>query len=502
MATVTVPAEFFQAELRVYSDWREAFARELLQNAVDANAKHISVSFDAEQHQVVFADDGVGMTREVLEDVFFALGRTTKVGDTIGGFGRARIVICFAQRRYQIRTGNLLVRGEGGEYSVREVCGYQPGCVFTIELHDGDTDRARRAFAGLLRTCNLEVPVTVNGAPALSAPPLRRAVRVLRDDAGVPWAKIYVRPDQAGRMVTRVHGLTMFSRWLPGNDDVVVEVSPQRSREVLSASRDRLVAPFAEQIDTLVADLSGNRRRALRPSEAPLDVRVAAGGFLRTDAPGTPSRPTDAQAASGGRSGETVVRPANQAAAAHMAAAVDTGGSFGQLDFGVAQAPVVDVGFDVFLLADTKSARVRKLARMWDPSFWDAHIGHRRKALLLAWKQAVAVALDALVGERPELQSVLWTVGWIFDVDTEALHRQAGDGHVLALNPVGDDGVTRFSVSKRADRQRLVALAAHEVAHVAVSDHNESFAGLLTNLYARIDPVDADRQVHQAARSG
>jgi hypothetical protein len=286
MPTVTVPAEFFRAELRVYSDWREAFARELLQNATDAGATRIAASFeDVDGHgRVRFADDGTGMTRRTLEEVFFALGRTTKDGeDSIGGFGRARIILCFAQAGYTIRTGRLLVRGQGGDYTITEVAEHRRGCEFVIDLIDADSSRVRTAMQSLLARCSLKVPTYIDGQRVWGRSMPDRATRVLRDAQDRPWARVYVDRGGYGQLAVRVHGLMMFRRWMHADDDVVVELIPARSREVLSASRDSLRDEYAEGIDRFVADLIRNRNRALRPPTAPLNLRIDGGGFLRTD---------------------------------------------------------------------------------------------------------------------------------------------------------------------------------------------------------------------------
>lgn len=163
MAAVTVPAEFFRAELRVYGDWREAFVRELLQNSTDAKSSRIDVTFSTVngRGRITFVDDGQGMSRQVLEDVFFALGRSTKSGEnSIGGFGRARIIICFAQHSYTIRTGNLLVEGAGGQYTITEMPAHRTGCEFTIDLIDDSPDNVRWALRGLLEDCSRTAPST------------------------------------------------------------------------------------------------------------------------------------------------------------------------------------------------------------------------------------------------------------------------------------------------------------------------------------------------------
>src|SRR3546814_5023004 len=96
-----------------------SFWRELFQNSVDAGAKAIRVSSSNEAGKgsfgrdpslenvvrIVFDDDGCGMDRDVLDDVYFAPGETTKKdGEFTGGYGRARLMTCFSQVRYGIRS--------------------------------------------------------------------------------------------------------------------------------------------------------------------------------------------------------------------------------------------------------------------------------------------------------------------------------------------------------------------------------------------------------------
>lgn len=495
MAIVTVPAEFFRAELRVYGNWREAFAREVLQNSADAGATRIDVHFSttpAGQARVVFNDDGHGMSREVLEEVFFALGRTTKGGpDTIGGFGRARIIICFAQRSYTIRTGNLLVEGSGGQYTITDVADWFEGCSFTVDLIDDSPERLRQELQWLVWASNMTMGVYVDGSRVTPGEALPdRATRILRDAAEVPWARVYARPNGGGSVRVQVRGLAMFQRSGGGADDVVVELVTARAREVLTASRDQLHGPYAEQLDEFVSNLSSNRRAALGPQAQSLDVRVGGGGFLSSSSPAPAEAPLPERHAEPAiaAAGPTPPRGARLGAPAAAPAAPTAGTSVAS-----------GLGFDVFLLADTLDTRTRRLARTWSPAAWTPRNGVRRRALLLTWKAAVTYVLDTLVAQRPELERVSWTVGWVFDADMRAVHRLAGQGHILALNPVDEGGRCAFRTTSSADRRRLLALAAHEACHVIAAHHDERFAGLLTDLYAGLDPLVADRAMRTAA---
>lgn len=134
---VTFDKHFFLRERdQNYGSWMIAWWREQFQNSVDAGAKNIRIylkeaeargAFDEYRGsepktvvRVVFADDGCGMSRQVLESVYFRVGSSTKVGEEgkVGGFGRARMMTCFSQDRYSILTKNSFVMGRADDFDV------------------------------------------------------------------------------------------------------------------------------------------------------------------------------------------------------------------------------------------------------------------------------------------------------------------------------------------------------------------------------------------------
>src|ERR1700739_328160 len=122
MPAITLSPSFFKNELRAYADWRTAFWWELYKNSVDAKASTVWIDFEeAESNNppntatngstlkevtISFEDDGPGMDRPTLEQTYFVVGETTKSASNIGGFGRARILTCFAHKHFRIHTQN------------------------------------------------------------------------------------------------------------------------------------------------------------------------------------------------------------------------------------------------------------------------------------------------------------------------------------------------------------------------------------------------------------
>lgn len=171
---------------------------------------------------------------------------------------------------------------------------------------------------------------------------------------------------------------------------------------------------------------------------------------------------------------------------------------------------------DVHVSIISANDRTRAAIRRNDPRKWDVAEGRGRapRALLSAWTAACSVAVEALLKLRPSTDEFSWTTGWVFSVPEET---QQGDRYRAVsveamcqtergvrrflLNPVDQDGTLRYSVSDSRDRQRLQALAMHEVAHVLEDYHNETYAGILTDLMKEFDTAAANRRMKDAVRA-
>ena len=137
MPTISLSPSFFTKELQAYSDWRSAFWRELVQNSVDASCSTIKITIrpEGEGCVVTFHDNGPGMTRETLEQVYFVVGETTKVGhDSIGGFGRARVLTCFGHAFWKISTNQWRCTGSGTLYEISPSAARQEGCLVEVTI--------------------------------------------------------------------------------------------------------------------------------------------------------------------------------------------------------------------------------------------------------------------------------------------------------------------------------------------------------------------------------
>ena len=170
---------------------------------------------------------------------------------------------------------------------------------------------------------------------------------------------------------------------------------------------------------------------------------------------------------------------------------------------------------DIYISMESTNTRTKAAARRHHPDNWNVETGGGKamRSLLSVWTAACNVAMENLYAVRPSLHEVSWTTGFVYSLPEET---HQGDQYRnvataaqcvyvtptdlrMLINPVNDDGTLRFSTSNRKDLRRILALAKHEVAHVLESYHNETYANVLTELDAEIDPDEAFRRMKAEA---
>ena len=509
MATLKLGSQFFKKERNtLYSDWKTAFWREMLQNSIDAGSSRIDIRLASQEDGLLisFDDNGCGMTRQVLEDVFFALGETTKTGiDTVGGFGRARILTCFAMDRYTIRTKNLLVEGSGSEY---EISNDSPvsGCQFCIFTKDVGIHEMTCKLENVLQRSQIDCDVYINGVKWTKWMYRRAVARTL--DCG----SIHVNKSQStlGYIHVRVNGLWMFDIWNSYEHQVLVEVDVSKSRKVLSAARDSFHHQYQKEIEQWVAQLTVDKRSALREIRRKTKL-IRGRGPLKLTLAGSPTQQK------GGKSWamDNVVL---------MQKHVTSGVPIVQSMAGIAQLSSIGAGGhenvrgsldldSVYIEDDTENPKIRRVIDNYDPTNWVDSVknvrgeiqayrkGANYRKLLTVWKVACEHALRALMSYNsiPELS---WMVGWAFNDEAGAMHVKSEGSHALCLNPVDSDGKMRYSFKDRVDLLAIFALAKHEAAHVSVDVHNENFSTVHTEIDKRFDATVVLRAVKDALSVG
>ncbi|MCE6957888.1 ATP-binding protein, partial [Cereibacter sphaeroides] len=526
MQTVSVPSSFFVSERdTVYGDWRAAFWRELLSNSLDAGASaiHIRTRFDDAGKLVVdMIDNGCGMTRDVIENVYMSLGRSTKGGDeaSVGGFGRARILTCFSQDHYRIRTSNVLVNGAGSGYEIRETPTAVKGTAITIGVSDPYPRMLYRGLRRVLQQSSLRAAVTLDlvettpdgGAltqigddlaprdPETGRRRFRawsrkgRAFGVLEDAAG-PWGNLFVSEGataQKNSAIVRVNGMAMYEEHVAAGVQVTIDLEPSRARGILTASRDSIRGEFRTELQKVFNRIAADRSSTFRERGQEPSLRLARGTGMACGAVIRRRKSRALPAA------DPV--PAAEPAAAFGVAVSDEPPALDEIrvaaserrehiqqprESGARQQVAEALRLSLAVFIDNPTPAQRAAAPRYSGETWAAAGAEGRNAELLhaAWTAACRHALEVLAEEYPALEGERWVTGFLFDRTCRGgMHKVVGDiPHGLLLNPVDEGGRMRFRLSDPSSLKEMIAVAIHEVVHCVHGWHDEDYANCLTS---------------------
>ena len=460
---ISLSPRFFENELKAYSDWREAFWRELVQNSVDAGCRNINIGFagSSDEPEVIFSDDGPGMSQQTLRDVYFQLGASTKGSEDIGGFGRARMLTCFAHDRYWVKSRDYIATGRGASFQIAaNPDSFTHGCEIGVRLLNSGGDIAMKSrLVSFLSTCQLDCRVLVEGEEFTTW-----AYRY-RKAGELSFAAIHVNRSQSPQILVRVNGVAMFTRWTSAKARIILEIPPDVARHVLTSNRDGLRHRCQEEFDRYLEKLSADCSSAVKERFAPLKTFFgqATRTIRRKSAAPEPCAPMP----------EPLLVPNLTMLAPLPRLGPPTDVFFNPPDSSLPE---------FVLYTDCQSRKLRAAAKRFTPQ---AIAGTRRERLLSGWTCACEIALGALL-EITGGGSIDFAPGFVFSDDAKAVCI-SGDGiHSLLLRPVDENGRSAYSVSAPSTAHQLLAAAAHEAAHVVHSCHNEDFAATLTELFGKV----------------
>ena len=545
MPNVSIPKSFFVKERRMYASWRFAFWRELFQNATDAGSTEIRVSLADKGGGVIgveFSDNGSGMTRDVLENVYFSLGSSTKNdGSTVGGFGRARILTCFSMKNYTIHTQNNLVQGDGGTFEIADV-DYRKGCLIQVEMENENLSSLRDALREYLFYSQLPCTVFVDNEKWMSWSYRRQLTRTL-DLNGVSFASVHVNKSAANnRLLVRVNGTVMYHQYIRAKAQVIVEIEPSMSREVLTANRDGMHNQFAAVLngftdeiasDTMNSLTSRLKRKnstvrgrglifSLKPKEGASDEQLkGAEDPLSSSVQSALVQPSSdvvfgqgsfsllRQSVEYGQRGQAV--ESVRVAEVHGNVSGLSGLNFTEGNRAIEKAlfpPRLGEKFqtnlpDIFIIDETENVAVRKVIDSYNPENWvvceaqnkQYNKGSKFYKLLMLWKIACQSSVEALMRRDASIEKIAWGLGWVFSDTAGAMCKSIEGGHALLLNPVDKDGKSSYNITDKKDLKKLMAYAKHEVAHIMMSYHDETFASVLTFIDSEFDERETFRKM-------
>lgn len=469
MESISISPRFFTHELNNYSNWRQAFWRELIQNSVDENCSRIEISLTQENGacNITFSDNGPGMSEATMRGVYFQLGATGKEGsDTIGGHGRARILTCFAHRSYAIRTQNLLCTGQGGHYTINNQLSHFKGCKIEIEITIAAAGDMEEALIHYLETCQLPCHIFINTTPFTNWLHRRKATRALS------FGTIHTTRSFSHKTICRVRGVTMFERYSGCPSGTILEIEAAKSRDVLTVSRDNLKYEQQGELDAFLSEITLDHESIKR--DCSLNRTEIFGPFKKIGKRLAKETKELLQAAKAGCLGSSHTTYHGMTPAAYTGPAWEGPAPENISQEILEETNTPEIPYSVHY--EDAPTSILSSAKRFHPD----HISGRRLKLLIAWDTTLEFVLEAL--EEWKAETILYLPGFAFG-PFDALHKkeetQEGEGHILYLNPIDRKGRIRLSAHHIPE---LYATAIHECSHIFEHYHDEHFASIQTQL--------------------
>lgn len=459
---VSIGPEFFAKAKNDYSDWHWALAREFMQNSLDApGTTEIEVTVD--KNNVVVRNNGKPMDKDTIVNKLLSLGSSGKsFAGSVGGFGKAKEILYFTHSEYKIRTGYYLITGSGAAYNIEKMDDFYEGTESTIKVDEEDTDKIRHAFAKFVTMCQSpDVSFTVNNSVIDGN--LHKGSR--RIDLG--WCVVYTNNKYANRMIVRIDGTPMFTKYVDSNDKCVVIELNGASNECLMSNRDGLRLKYSMELDELIRKITVDKKSAFRNVETTYDYY--AGSRLQSDSESNNSiADLVSSAYANTTKGNAKVNPQQADNPA-------------ELNFNKEITNVNDAGKS----SVSHEFIIKNCLGMVIPSYYTpVKFGGYGEKIVKYWVSLMMEMHNLFEDDSP------FSVGFIFDEEREAEFERGGFGNTFYINPVV---VTRNSYGGRSLSKRwklnsdgknaLIMLALHEYVHkCGYHYHDESYANALTKM--------------------
>ena len=468
--SVQIGPEFFTKAKNDYSNWYWAIVREFMQNGIDCGSSRIDINLheDGTNTSMIVRNNGASMSESELVNKLLALGASGKdFAGTVGGFGKAKELLYFCHLSYEIHSGSLRFVGRGAGYNIVDAPSFH-GTESKILLNGVCTEQLSEQVRRFADECQWKGELYLNGK--LLPTNLHKGRR--RRDLG--WSVVYTNKTFRHRMIIRIDGMPMFSRYVSLDRCVIVEIN-RSNGEALTSNRDCLTSDYRGKLDAFIDELTVDKSSALR------------------NVPITTYHHFEGKRQEYGGANSDAVRELvtaayatlPQLAAADSAEETATLTVDGRVDYNDADAEAVTHR----LVRSTCSYEfiVKNNTGLRVPDYYMPHgFSAYSKKLVSVWVKCM-LEMHRLFGHEDT-----FAVGFILDDERGAEHEKTDEyGRVYYINPavVVEQLVSKSrSLKKRwkfnnAGKYAILAVVAHEFVHgLGFSPHDEGYAGKLTEV--------------------
>ncbi len=495
--SVSIGPRFFANERQMYQNWRVAILREMLQNAVDAPSSKEIVFSDNGQGVISILDDGRGMSKQVLEDVFFVLGESTKTGEGsdsfAGGMGAARNLICYSSNSYSIASHDYFVKGCGASYEIFPQQNHFKGCEFVIDTGETTFDFAYR-FEKLTEKCTVNKLITCNGKNVDCS--LRRGKHIRDFTFGEVYVNKSCGEKHKGKIYVRSNGIWMFTQETTLNDClIIIEIYPNMAKTVLTSNRDGLKWEYERELNAFTNELATEKISALQAKSKKFQKVLSKGKGFAPKKKVVKAKPVKYKWIEPDEAtGELVMKnktytpaqpsqePQWEGWEKEIASVLSQDSIRGETTHTDSQETALSWKDCSMLLNEIDCPKTSRIAAKFDPQILEEN--ETRYKLLHTWY----IFCEEVASEYRDYSGndFLFGVGYVFSERAAAICSELEGVNYYLLNPIDASGKIKYSINKKADLVAMLTLAIHEISHTHCKYHDESFANIFTQLCIRI----------------
>lgn len=455
---INIGPNYFRKELNEYSNWTWAYIREAMQNCIDAKGStKINIHTTATEDNktiITFGNNGEPMDTETITGKLLSLGETGKeFNNTIGGFGKAKILLYFAQESYTIHTGTHLVTGQGGHYTIEEA-EHVKGTISTVTIN-ATKEKIDQEIEKFCQYTQWHGTITHNGTPK----PTNLTKGYFRKE--IKLGRVYTNKELKDKMVIRIGGIPMFIRYC--NLPIIIELTGPSS-ESLTSNRDGIKYEYAEELQRLINKIATEGTRALTAETTTI---------TKWEGPKQYPRPPKSAKQLAYATNEETKAPAFTEALAQTRRQIMT-------SLGVPsniQHPKPQYKHSMFVINET----TLEIPDIYTPNNFSDY----SKRLIAAWSNVMMTIHTIMDNLIP------FDVGFIFSETVLAECRIASSNLIYSINPckiIADKtGVRlkkRYTITK--DKYNIISAGIHEYTHIEHKSHDSEFAAALTHNTAAI----------------
>jgi len=462
---VKIGPEFFSKAFNDYANWKWAIVREFMQNSMDCSSDIIRVNVSLDDNGdtlLVVENNGSPMTKEILVDKLFALGGSGKnFNGTVGGFGKAKELLYFCHKFYNIQSGDFVVAGCGAGYDISEAESYFDGTRSTILISGDYVDKLNNYFRVFASFAQWSGRFFLNGEEIDLC--LRKGSPRREFDFGI----VYTNKSFPNTLIVRINGIPMFWNSISYDRCVILELSGS-SVDVLTSNRDGLNYSYRDRLSSFITEIAVDKRSALKNRNS-VRYRKFEGEKM------THHVNKSLNVKSVVDVGSVILRP--------TVSLVDAGGGsvalsdYRDVVIEESAAGVMNISEEFIIKNETEL----KVPNYYLPD--SSEFSEYSRKLVRMWGRLM-LELHRLFEHESE-----FAIGFVFDDMCEAQFENDVYGKVYYLSPakvVEQAGSSSKSFKKRfllTERNRLLMIALHEFVHgIGYGPHDEDYASKFTDM--------------------